>query len=84
MAQSLGKMVLGLLIWSVAPQNPQPQPAPNGNAQVRRVQRLYTHPHQRYSTMTGTAYVADETGELIVDEDDVTELLERLGARLRR
>jgi hypothetical protein len=59
-------------------------PKQNGQAQVRRVQRLYSHPHQQYSTLAGTAYEADETGEMLVDEDDVAELLERLGARLRR
>jgi len=52
--------------------------------QPQRVQRLYTHPFQTYTTLAGKPYEADSDGELVVDEADVAELRSRLGARDRR
>jgi len=69
---------------TVAPERPQPAPAPNGHAPVQRVRLMYTHPGQRYVTLAGKRYEADNGGELVVDEADVAELRSRLGARDRR
>jgi hypothetical protein len=72
----------------------QPQRQPNGHAQpeeVRtgsnKIQRgvlLFTQPDQEYETLGGVLYVAGNDGSIWVDEADVQELRERLGARDRR
>ena len=69
---------------SVPPETPQSPRQPNGHAQTQRVRLMYSHPCQEYTTLSGKLYQADNGGEMVVDEEDVQELYERLGARDRR
>ena len=61
--------------------------AGNGHAQMSAVtlyKPLYTHPRQKFKTLNGRVYEADNSGEILCDESDVDELRQRLGARDRR